>query len=95
MRYKLEFVESALKEWEKLDSAVREQFKKKLAERLELPIIPSSRLNGMADCYKIKLKSSGYRLVYKVLDKEIVVLVVAVGKRERNAVYKNAMKRTK
>lgn len=48
----------------------------------------------MADCYKIKLKSSGYRLVYKVLDKEIVVLVVAVGKRERNAVYKNAMKRT-
>jgi len=91
----LEFVESALKEWEKLDSAVREQFKKKLAERLESPIIPSSRLNGMADCYKIKLKSSGYRLVYKVLDKEIVVLVVAVGKRERNAVYKNAMKRTK
>jgi mRNA interferase RelE/StbE len=49
----------------------------------------------MADCYKIKLKSSGYRLVYKVLGKEIVVLVVAVGKRERNAVYKSAMKRTK
>lgn len=95
MSYKLEFVESALKEWEKLDSAVREQFKKKLAERLESPKVPSSRLNGMADCYKIKLKSSGYRLVYKVLDKEIVVLVVAVGKRERNAVYKSAMKRTK
>jgi len=95
MSYKLEFVESALKEWKKLDSAVREQFKKKLAERLESPIIPSARLNGMADCYKIKLKSSGYRLVYKVLDMEIVVLVVAVGKRERNAVYKSAMKRTK
>lgn len=95
MSYKLEFVESALKEWGKLDSAVREQFKKKLAERLESPIIPSARLNGMIDCYKIKLKSSGYRLVYKVLDKEIVVLVVAVGKRERNAVYKSAMKRTK
>lgn len=95
MNYKLEFVESALKEWEKLDSAVREQFKKKLAERLESPIILSARLNGMADCYKIKLKSSGYRLVYKVLDLKIVVLVVAVGKRERNAVYKSAMKRTK
>jgi mRNA interferase RelE/StbE len=95
MSYKLEFVESALKEWEKLDSAVREQFKKKLAERLESPKVPSSRLNGMADCYKIKLKSSGYRLVYKVLGKEIVVLVVAVGKRERNAVYKSAMIRTK
>ncbi|MBZ0097409.1 MAG: type II toxin-antitoxin system RelE/ParE family toxin [Sulfuricella sp.] len=95
MSYKLEFVESALKEWGKLDSAVREQFKTKLAERLESPIIPSARLNGMADCYKIKLKSNGYRLVYKVRDMEIVVLVVAVGKCERNAVYKNAMKRTK
>lgn len=95
MIYKLEFVESALKEWHKLDFALREQFKKKLAERLESPRIPSSRLNGMDDCYKIKLKSSGYRLVYKVLDKEIVVLVVAVGKRERNAVYKSAMKRIK
>lgn len=95
MSYKLEFVESALKEWKKLGSALREQFKKKLAERLESPRAPSSRLNGMADCYKIKLRSSGYRLVYKVLDKEIVVLVVAVGKRERNVVYKSAMKRTK
>ena len=95
MSYKLEFVESALKEWGELDSAVREQFKKKLAERLESPIISSSRLSSMIYCYKIKLKSSGYRLVYKVLGKEIVVLIVAVGKRERNAVYKSAMKRTK
>lgn len=95
MSYKLEFVESALKEWEKLDPALREQFKKKLAERLESPRIPSSRLNGMADCYKIKLKISGCRIVYKVLGKEIVVLVVAIGKRERNAIYKTAMKRVK
>ena len=94
MSYKLECVESALKEWGKLDSAVREQFKKKLAERLESPIIPSARLNGMADCYKIKLKSSGYRLAYKVPGKVIVVLVVAIGKLERNAVYKSSMKRT-
>ncbi len=94
MSYKLEFVESALREWEKLDPPVREQLKKKLTEQLESPIIPSARLNGMADCYKIKLKNSGYLLVYKVLEKEIVVLVVAVGKRERNAVYTSAMKRT-
>lgn len=95
MSYKLEFVESAFKEWGNLDSALREQFKKKLAERLESPRMPSARLNGMADCYKIKLRSSGYRLAYNVLNKEIVVLAVAVGKRERNAVYKTAMKRTK
>jgi mRNA interferase RelE/StbE len=47
----------------------------------------------MLDCYKIKLRSAGHRLVYQVRDNEVVVSVVAVGKRERNAVYKAAMKR--
>ncbi|MBL4630626.1 MAG: type II toxin-antitoxin system RelE/ParE family toxin [Paraglaciecola sp.] len=45
------------------------------------------------DCYKIKLRSAGYRLVFQVRDDEIVVSVVAVGKRERNQVYKIALKR--
>jgi mRNA interferase RelE/StbE len=47
----------------------------------------------MKDCYKIKLRKAGYRLVYEVRDEEVVVLVVAIGKRERNAVYKTAAKR--
>ena len=51
------------------------------------------RKNGMKDCYKIKLRSAGYRLVYEVRDQEVVVSVVAVGKRERNEVYKIAIKR--
>ncbi len=33
------------------------------------------------------------RLVYEVQDHELLVLVVAVGKRERNAVYRQADKR--
>lgn len=93
MSYKLSFKEEALKEWHKLDDSVRSQFKKKLQERLEKPRIESARLSGMADCYKIKLKSAGYRLVYQVHDKTITVVVVAVGKRERNQVYKIAVKR--
>lgn len=47
----------------------------------------------MADCYKIKLRSAGYRLVYQVLEHEIVVLVLAVGKRERSEVYQAAKDR--
>jgi mRNA interferase RelE/StbE len=35
----------------------------------------------------------GYRLVYEVRDHELIVIVIAVGKRERNAVYKVADKR--
>lgn len=88
MSYSLEFKESALKEWKKLDGAIRSQFKKKLAERLERPRVESARLSGMPDCYKIKLKNAGFRLVYQVDDSRIFVIVVAVGKRENLTVYR-------
>ncbi len=93
MSYSLEFLEVALREWRKLDGSLREQFKKKLQERLQNPRVDSARLRQLPDCYKIKLRRSGYRLVYKVIDREVVVLVIAVGKREGLAVYEAAAKR--
>lgn len=93
MTYKLLFKQDAEKEWKKLDSTIKSQFKKKLSERLIFPRIESARLNGIKDCYKIKLRGAGYRLVYEVRDAEIVVSVVAIGKRDRNQVYKTASKR--
>lgn len=47
MTYELAFKESALQEWHKLDGTIRTQFKKKLAERLEAPHMPSVRLRGV------------------------------------------------
>lgn len=88
--YELEFLEDALKEWKKLDSSVRNQFSRKLAERLTNPRVPSARLSKMRDCYKIKLRKAGCRLVYQVIDEQILVLVVAVGRRDRDKVYKAA-----
>ena len=93
MSYKLIFKVEALKEWKKLAAPVQEQFKKRLKERIENPRVPSAKLSGMPDCYKIKLRSAGYRLVYEVRDNELLVAVITVGKRERNHVYKNAVKR--
>ncbi|MBS0513670.1 MAG: type II toxin-antitoxin system RelE/ParE family toxin [Proteobacteria bacterium] len=90
MSFELRFKREALAEWHKLDATVRTQFKKKLAERLENPRVPSAKLHGHPDRYKIKLRSVGYRLVYEVHDAEVLVVVVAVGKRERNAVYRAA-----
>jgi mRNA interferase RelE/StbE len=94
MTYELGFVEEALKEWGKLDATVREQFKSRLAERLVNPRIPSAQLSGQKDRYKIKLRSVGYRLVYEVRDEKLIVVVVAVGKRNRNEAYKVAAKRS-
>ena len=95
MSYSLEFKESALKEWHKLDEGIKAQFKKKLAERLERPRVESARLSGMADCYKIKLKNAGYLLGYQVNDDRMLVIVVAVGKWKHLTVYREASKRLK
>jgi mRNA interferase RelE/StbE len=93
MTYKLDFYEDAWKEWGKLDATVREQFKAKLEERLENPRLASAKLRGNKDRYKIKLRQVGYRLVYEVNDTTVIVSVVAIGKRDKNAVYLAADKR--
>lgn len=93
MSYNLEFKKSALKEWKKLNSTIREQFKKKLAKRLDNPRVPSAALSGAKDIYKIKLRQVGYRLVYSVTDQTVTVTVVAVGKRNRNDIYNLALSR--
>ncbi|MEI7108689.1 type II toxin-antitoxin system RelE family toxin [Pectobacterium versatile] len=93
MSYSVKFREDALKEWLKLDKAIQQQFAKKLKKCCENPHIPSAKLRGMKDCYKIKLRASGFRLVYEVIDDILVIAVVAVGKRERSGVYHLASER--
>ncbi|WP_422882717.1 type II toxin-antitoxin system RelE family toxin [Pantoea agglomerans] len=93
MPWQFECDQRALKEWRKLGMTVNEQLKKKLPESQKSPGIKANKLSGMPDCYKIKLKSSGYRLVYQVIDDRVVVFVVTVGKRERSEVYSAASRR--
>ncbi|AXX95926.1 MULTISPECIES: type II toxin-antitoxin system RelE family toxin [Arcobacteraceae] len=93
MTYNLEFKPQALKEWSKLASTIKEQFKKKLEERLQNPKVEKDKLSGYENVYKIKLKTLGYRLAYQVKDEEIVVLVLSVGKREKDKIYKNTKDR--
>ena len=94
MTYKLKFLLSAWKEWNKIGEVIREQFKKKLAERIENPIVPADQLKGFKNYYKIKLRSAGYRLVYEVDRDEVVIYVITVGKRENDLIYKKVQKRT-
>ena len=93
MTYKLKFTKYSNKEWKKLNATIVTQFKKKLKERLQNPKIPKDKLSGYENIYKIKLRSSGFRLAYEVKEEEIVVLVLSVGKRENSVVYKNLQKR--
>lgn len=93
MKYQVKFAKSALKEWNKLDHTIQRQFANKLKERSENPRVEADHLRGMDDCYKIKLKALGYRMVYRVVDEVLIIAVIAVGKRNRAEVYEMASSR--
>ena len=93
MNYSLEFDQRALKEWHKLDGNIRIQLKKKLQKILLNPRIEANRLRTLDNCYKIKLRQSGYRLIYQVQDECLVVFVIAIGKRDKEAAYQLAKSR--
>jgi len=93
-KYRLKFLPEALDEWNNLDGSVKEVLRKALKKRLEQPRTPGAQLHGeLRDCYKIKLRKQGYRLVYSVEDDILVVLVLAIDKREDMAAYRSAVGR--
>jgi len=93
MNFNLEFHPDAWDEWRKLDGSVRNQFKKKLLERVQKPCVAAARVSGGTEFYKIKLRAVGFRLVYQVRDETLTVLVLSVGKRDRNIAYNTALGR--
>ncbi len=93
-KYRLQFVPSAWQEWQALDGSVKERMRKLLRKRLDNPRVPGGALRGELDgYYKIKLKKQGFRLVYGVEDDVLVVMVMAVDKREDGIVYRSALAR--
>ena len=65
MTYKLTFSPKAKKEWNKLGDTIKNQFKKKLLERLENPYVPADRLSGF---YRkaLSIYNKSTLLLYKV-----------------------------
>jgi mRNA interferase RelE/StbE len=91
-KYKLKFLPEALKEWHQLDGSIKLILRKALKKRLVQPKVPGSELHGdLKDCYKIKLLKHGYRLVYTIENHNLVVLVLAVDKRENSIAYQSAL----
>lgn len=84
MIYELEFKQSALDEFDKLSPDIAEQFLKKLDKIRTNPRIPKNKLSGAGakDLYKIKLRKSGFRLLYEVIDDRLVILVIKIGRRD-------------
>jgi mRNA interferase RelE/StbE len=94
MSYELRFKKSALKEWSKLGETIQAAFKKQLEERLQHPHVRQDKLRETPDCYKIKLQTAGYRLIYQVDDNVITVTVITIGQRGKNRAYRLAKRRS-
>ncbi len=93
MTYALRFHGKAWKEWNAIQPDLRLRFLDKLEERLAHPRVPSAKLRGMKDAYKIKLRDAGLRLVYRVEDRILTVTVIAVGRRDDEVIYRLAADR--
>ncbi len=90
----LKFHERAEKEWFELDKGIRERFLSVLERRQIEPRILSAELSSdLKGLYRIKLKKSGHRLIYEVFDDPPVLLVIAVGSRGKQDVYRTAANR--
>ena len=91
--YRIEFARAAAREWQRLDASLKSQLDKKLREIARNPHIASARLKGHPGAYRIKARSAGYRVIYKVQDNILIVFVVAIGKRERGEVFDTGLRR--
>lgn len=87
--YSLEFLKKAEREWNKLGATIQVQFAKKLAKRLNAPKVLKDQLSGYPNLYKVKLRKLGYRLIYRVHDDRVVVVVIKIAQREGGKAYKD------
>jgi len=83
VEYALAIHPLAEKEWGKLDGSIKRRFKEKLAkERLKRPRVAKDALRELPDCYKIKIITPQFRLVYHVNDNHRVLTILSVASRD-------------
>ncbi|NOU00405.1 MAG: type II toxin-antitoxin system RelE/ParE family toxin [Gallionella sp.] len=83
MSYELAIHPDAEKEWTKLDGSIKRRFKEKLAkERLKHPRVVKDALRELPDCYKIKITTPQFRLIYHVNDAKKLLTILSVASRD-------------
>ena len=103
--YKLSFIKQAAEDYKVLDGSQRKVVDKAIKRILINPLpnteggygkpLGNQSNSSLAGLMKIKLKSSGLRIVYKLEKREDNVLIIIIGARADSKVYKEAEKRMK
>jgi mRNA interferase RelE/StbE len=83
MSYELAIHPEAEKEWGKLDGSIKRRFKEKFSkEHLKHPRVAKDSLRELPDCYKIKITTPQFRLIYHVNDAKHILTILSVASRD-------------
>lgn len=94
MTWRVELTEDAELDFASLDGSLRKLVRKKLAKLEENPHI-GEELHNRAGCdlrgyYKLYFNGTRYRIVYRIEEDVLVVLVIGIGQRAHGAIYRMA-----
>ena len=103
MEWQIEYLPEALDDLKKLDGSVRLRAVKAIRKVKTNPLPQSKGGYGkplgnrsgtdLSGLMKVKLRSDGIRIVYKLVEKNGVMRVVVIGMRSDADVYREALKR--
>jgi mRNA interferase RelE/StbE len=92
MVWKVELTEEAEKDFSLLDGSLRKLARKKLAKLEENPYL-GEEIHNRSGCdlrghYKLYFYGTRYRIVYRIVNEVLLVLVIGIGQRAHGAVYR-------
>lgn len=97
MAYRIEFLPQAKQEFDSLDGSLKKLASKQIEKLSGNPLAGEplgNRLGlDLTGYRKIYFAKKSYRIVYAVREKEIVVLIIGIGKRERAEIYREVAHR--
>lgn len=83
--YQVKFKPSAKKSFESLDNKIKKQVANKINQLADNPEnLKPEKIQGSDSFYRVR--SGDYRIIYEIIDNELVILVVKIG--HRREIYK-------
>lgn len=97
MPYKVVLTAQAAQDFRTLDGSVKEQVARQLRKLETAPLLGEHLGNrgglDLTGYYKLYAARKAIRIVYRIVEMDVIVEVVAIGKREDFEVYREAFKR--
>lgn len=97
MRYRVTLTADAADDFRGLDGSLKHPVAKQLKKLETAPLLGEHLGNkaglDLTGYYKLYAAKKTVRVVYRIIDQQVIVEVVAIGKREDLAVYHTTLKR--